>query len=287
MPTPHDPAVAEPGDDAARALGESIRLEREAAGQSIEEVAAATRLRGSLLRSMESGDFAPCGGHVYARGHLRAIALTVGVAPATFLHQYDRLAGTPPAPKPMPVSGAAASSAPPTVDADPLAIRDLSQRTARKPASMWLLAAVGAAFVIAIVAGASLLRSGGDGGPTTARSGAPPTTSTPAPSSSTGPPPTSPPETLALAGVNVVVRVHDSPSWVHVTDESGAVLFQGTVDAGQSKPFHSAQRLRFVFGFAPAIDLTVNGRPVGAPPAGAGQVSTVSFDATDAAATTG
>jgi cytoskeleton protein RodZ len=274
MPAPVAPDPAATGEDPARELGRRITAAREAAGKSIEDVADATRIRGSLIRSMEAGDFAPCGGHVYARGHLRSIAGTIGADAAPLLAGYDALAGSPPAPTATPFAAPASV----TPEPDSLGLRDLSGRSGRARPSTWLIAAVGAALVIAVIAGVSVAQSGGGGSAPTAQPGAG-TSVSHAPSTHT--PPTSPPETVALAGVNVNVQVHDSSSWVHVADETGALVFQGTMTPGQTKLFHAAQELKFVFGYAPAINLTVNGRSVGQPPAGAGDVSTETFDASN------
>jgi cytoskeleton protein RodZ len=277
MPAPDAPDHAATGEDPARELGAQISAAREAAGKTVQDVADATRIRGSLIRLMESGDFAPCGGHVYARGHLRSIATTLGVEPALFLARYDALAGSPPPPTaPLAVDRASPRSA----GTDPAALRGLGGETVHNRPSTWLVAAVGAALVIVVIAGISFAQSGGGGHGVTAT---PPktSTSTPRASATHSTPQTSPPETVALAGVNVIVKVHNSASWVHVVDETGAVVFQGTVSPGQTKPFHAAQLLKFVFGYAPAISLTVNGRLIGEPPAGAGDVSTVSFDSSN------
>jgi hypothetical protein len=146
------------------------------------------------------------------------------------------------------------------------------------------VAAIGAMLIVAVIAGVTLAQSGGGKAPAAS---SPQSSAPPAAASTHAAPQTSPPETLALAGVNVVVKVHDSSSWVHVVDETGALIFQGTVTPGETKPFHAAQQLKFVFGYAPAISLTVNGRSVGEPPPGAGDVSSVSFDSSNTAGANG
>ena len=67
--------------DAARA--------REAAGLSLEDVAAQTKIRPTILAAMESGDFTACGGDAYARGQLRSIARVVGLDPVDVVALYD------------------------------------------------------------------------------------------------------------------------------------------------------------------------------------------------------
>lgn len=258
-------------DELARQLGAVVAAARERAGRRVEDVAAITKIRGSVIRSIEQGHFAPCGGDVYARGHLRSIAGVLGRPPAEFLGLYDSLSGASPE-RPLPSGG--------MTDPDRRALRSLSEQ--RRP--YWLLAAIAAAAVVVVIAGVSLFSSHPTSNVTV--SGAAPT-KTPSPTSA---PPVSPPpvtqssaplggQSIAFAGVNVVVKIHDQSSWVHAVDETGKLVFQGIIGPGESKAFHAAQRLSFVFGFGPAVDLTVNGRWVGAPPVDASQVAKVSFDA--------
>src|SRR4051794_35884763 len=49
-------------------VGETLTRARQERGLSVEDVTAATRIRAGLIRSIESDDFAPCGGALYARG---------------------------------------------------------------------------------------------------------------------------------------------------------------------------------------------------------------------------
>ncbi len=55
-------------------VGATLSQARIAAGMSLEDLANASKLRASILSAMESGDFSHCGGLVYARGQLRALA---------------------------------------------------------------------------------------------------------------------------------------------------------------------------------------------------------------------
>jgi transcriptional regulator with XRE-family HTH domain len=66
-------------------LGRRLATARQHAGLSIEEVVAATRIRPGMLREIEAGEFVHCGGDVYARGHVRAIAKVVGIDPEPLL----------------------------------------------------------------------------------------------------------------------------------------------------------------------------------------------------------
>src|SRR3954451_5646449 len=74
--------------DERAALGSALRSAREARGLEVADVARAINLRETVVRAMERDDFSLCGGHVYARGHLRAFAKQVGLAPAPLLATY-------------------------------------------------------------------------------------------------------------------------------------------------------------------------------------------------------
>jgi len=70
-------------------LGTALRSAREAAGATVEQVSADTRIRVTLIRDLEADRFASSGGAVYARGHLRAIASAVGADPAPLVARFD------------------------------------------------------------------------------------------------------------------------------------------------------------------------------------------------------
>ena len=70
-------------------LGSMISKARKDAGLSIDDLSAATNVRGTLLREMESNNFSQCGGETYARGHLRNIAIKLSVDPQIFLTAFE------------------------------------------------------------------------------------------------------------------------------------------------------------------------------------------------------
>ncbi len=292
--------VAAPTRLAPAELGARLVAQREAAGMTVDDIASRTRIRPSLIRSMEQGEFSPCGGAVYARGHLRSIAGIVHADAGDLLAAYDRMSGEPSPSatrvvdehyeeKPAPVPFARVAAAPPRPPVRVTGTReDVPARavpaggpTIRLPGadqvrerrgSPWVLAAVAVTAVVVVVALVALIganRSGHHpaavGSPGHSTSAHP---TTPATTSASRPPSTAP----TVAGVNVTVKVGASASWVHVADNSGAVLFQGVVPAGSSKTFHAAKQLKFIFGNAPAVDLVYNGKDVGSPPATKGGV---------------
>lgn len=70
--------------------GRMISVARLAAGLSLDDLAATTRLRASILAAMEDDDFSLCGGDVYVKGHLRTIAPLVGLDPESLVQAFER-----------------------------------------------------------------------------------------------------------------------------------------------------------------------------------------------------
>jgi cytoskeletal protein RodZ len=69
--------------------GSELRDRREDAGLSIEALADATSIRGGLITEMEANNFKHCGGDTYARGHLKNIAMRLGLDPQHFVQMYN------------------------------------------------------------------------------------------------------------------------------------------------------------------------------------------------------
>ncbi|CAB4899430.1 MAG: helix-turn-helix domain-containing protein [Actinobacteria bacterium] len=69
-------------------VGSRLEQARVAAGLSLEDLAQISKLRASILRSMESGDFSHCGGLVYARGQLRALAPVLNLDPDALVAEF-------------------------------------------------------------------------------------------------------------------------------------------------------------------------------------------------------
>jgi len=245
-------------------LGSDLREAREAAGLTLEDVAERTRIRRTLVERIEADDFAPCGGDVYARGHVRTIARVVGLDPEPLVSEFDRL------------HQPAEPTASEVFEAETYVTRE------RRGAN-WTAVMVAALIVILAIGGFQLLRgrSLSPNGPSAALS----RSSTPAATSGTGtstlPSPSvtsTGPTVIAQAtgqGVQVQLTVATGKSWVSASNAQGA-LFEGLVSAGQIKDFTDSQRVKLVIGNAGAVRLVVNGVDLG-PPGGSGQVVRLSF----------
>jgi len=248
-------------------IGSTLAAARETAGLSLEDVAAATRIRRTLIMNIENDDYSACGGDFYARGHLRNIAVAVGLDPAPLLAEFD--AARP---------DAAPARATEVFESETTTWKE------RRGGPNWS-AAMAAALVLVIAYGLVQAFSGsGGGGHDVADPGrsttAPPRTSSPA-----SPTPSGDDSAVAQAPrgkVTVAVRATDR-SWVQVTTTSGQELFQGLLQRGQQKTFTDKTRLKLVIGNAGGVELTVNGSVIGAP-GRRGQVARVQFTPEDPAA---
>ncbi len=76
-------------------IGDTLAEARRQAGLTLAQVSQQTRIRESIIRSIEQGDFSSCGGDFYARGHIRSIAGVVGADPVALIREYDEEHGAP------------------------------------------------------------------------------------------------------------------------------------------------------------------------------------------------
>lgn len=271
---------------------------------SVADVAAAINLRETVVRAIERDDFALCGGHVYARGHLRAYARQVGLDDGPLLDayaaRYQRAAaavGQPPAAGEAAAGRAGSGSTRPGSTRPVLALV-ASARTRlggdvplERRGPNWAVLAGLALTVVVLMAVAALigdLRAPGRGATDVASpssSSPPPSPPSPSPSSTpsstsgrtTGPSPSSSP----ARGVAVALRA-TGQSWVSVRDAGGRTVFAGLLSRGDARRFRDSTVLRLTLGNAGAVQLTVNGTPIG--PAGAdGQVVRLRFGPGDPA----
>lgn len=231
------------------AVGESLAAAREAAGRTVEDVSRATRIRGELIRKIEAGDFAACGGAVYARGHIRAIAHALGVEADPLVAEFDTTYGAPEAP----------------------AAREIFEHEViampARTGPNWTAAMAVAAAVLLIVALVSLFNTNGSGAPE--EQAAPLTSSSPTPTAVVTPS-AAQPSGGALAGqipgssVSLRVKVTNSKSYVTVKAD-GKTTFQGLMTAPAQQDFTAKRTIHLVIGNAAAVQLVVNGRDLGSP----------------------
>lgn len=249
-------------------IGSDVAAARSGAGKTLDEVAAATRVRTAVIERIERDDFSLCGGDVYARGHLRAIGHALDVDPEPWVAEYNRAFAPPPAPLEL---------------ADQHEVRERG-RTPNWTAAMALaLLAVVGFGVWSALAGSGDESVGSD--PAVVAEPVPTRTSS-APSVPAVPGPTVRPEEDAVAAVEQVTLAlvaQEGKSWVSVSNSAGDALYQGTLELGQRKTFRDDTQLSLVVGNGAAVALTVNGQDLGAP-GGQGEVVRLTFGPGDPSA---
>ncbi|MER6063601.1 RodZ domain-containing protein [Streptomyces sp. NPDC001792] len=241
--------------EARVSVGRALQQARIAAGLTVDDVSTATRVRNAIIHAIEADDFGPCGGDVYARGHLRTLAKAVHLDPAPLIAQYDAEHGGRPAPTP----------------AAPLFEAERIRPERRGP--NWTAAMVAAIVVVIGFVGFTAVK-GGDSG-NDAKSQVAGGGGTPAPSKSASPrpkkdkpaTPTPEPSDSAIAAapqdkVTVQVSAPNGRSWISAKDHNGRMLFDGLLNKGQSKTFQDSSKINLILGDAGAIELYVNGKKI-------------------------
>ncbi|KDA43679.1 helix-turn-helix domain-containing protein [Frankia sp. BMG5.23] len=249
-------------------VGSILAAARRDRGLTVSQVSERTRVRAGLIDQIERDDFSQCGGTVYARGHLRSIATTLGLDPGRVLAAYD--ASHEHHTGPLVII--------PSAEFDPL--RGGSRR--RRGGFRWGPAMIVSLVVVCVIAALALLLPGSSGssddraapGPggavgLTPTVSVPPVSTSPAAPSVTTPAPT---------GVNVVLTVRDAQSWLEVRDDAEHVLLSQLLQSGDSRTVTASGALHIRVGNAGAVDVSCNGRSLGAP-GGLGQVVTIRVSA--------
>ncbi|CAM5684569.1 helix-turn-helix domain-containing protein [Streptomyces hirsutus] len=230
-------------------VGRALKQARIAAGLTVDDVTTATRVRIAIVHAIEADNFEPCGGDVYARGHIRTLARAVHLDPAPLITQYDAEHGGRPAPTP----------------AAPLFEAERIRPERRGP--NWTAAMVAAIVVVIGFVGFTMV-NGGDGDKANVADGdatASASESSTPKSEKPAPEPESSDSAIAAAPQDkVIVKVSapDGRSWISAKDHSGRLLFDGLLAQGDSKTFEDSSKINLVLGDAGAIDLFVNGKKI-------------------------
>ena len=242
-------------------LGSLIAKARKDAGFSIEELAAKTNIRATVLREIEEDNFKNCGGETYARGHVRNIAAVLKVDSHEFIRTYDDEQGKE-------VRSIQQSLVDNNVMREPIQERRVS----------WKVLVMISVISLTVVGLAQIIISNTN--MTEVVSVAPTASATPSespssPATSTAQPST---QTSFSTGKGVEVRINASraKSWIYVSDAAGRTLFSGVLSLGLEMVFTTDTQLNLKVGNAGGVDLTVNGKKV--PVIGAnGAVVSVSY----------
>lgn len=238
-------------------IGAEVRRAREAAGLSHADLAERTRIRAGILQAIERDDFDACGGIVYVRGHVRAIATALGVDSSSWLDE---------------IGGVDATTTFAQEEPDHLNIWDLRNRT--RPQSerrAWLLLVLAAVVVI----GAFIYYARANATPqelvptetTSASASATPSdtvlpseTPTPTPTA-TSTPTATPVQTVEQPATGAVefTLTCVSASWVRITNALG-LIYEGTMQPGDTRDVVSDSDVYVRVGNAAGMQLDYNGR---------------------------
>jgi cytoskeletal protein RodZ len=223
-------------------IGDTLAEARRQAGLTITQVSQQTRIRESIIRAIEQGDFSPCGGDFYARGHIRSIASVVGVDPAPLIREDDEEHGPP----------GRMRAAEIFEPATPIRIREPRPFGLGKILVVLLLAVIGFGTYRLV----------------STRS----THSTAPPAATVRPTVSAKPHATASAvahhpsghpsgPVEAVIKVTAiQKCWVGLTSSSGQQLYQGIVSAGNTMTWRERHPVSVVIGNPGGIVLTVNGK---------------------------
>ena len=222
-------------------IGDTLAEARRQAGLTLTQVSQQTRIRESIIRSIEQGDFSSCGGDFYARGHVRSIAGVVGADPVPLVREYDEEHGAP--------GGLRAAQI--FEPSTPIRIREPSNFHLGRVLAVLVLVALGfGAYHLYATHDAHATASP----PATARTGSAVTDRThatvkPVVRKTT---PTVPEAVIRLTAAQ--------DCWVGLNSPTGKSLYQGTVLAGSTMTWHEKHPVSIVIGNPLGVTLTVNGK---------------------------
>lgn len=228
-------------------IGAEIARARNAAGITHAQLAERTRIRTGVIQAIERDDFSMCGGDVFARGHVKAIASALDLDPAPLLEQLGAVQS--------PTNLA-------QVEPDRLDIWELRRRSIAP--SEWKSTAILIAIAVGII-GAIAFAARDTGATDLVPAPAPTSSASASPTAAAelpigAPEPTPPQETAPAVVTGEIVLQLDAnaTSWIRLTNELGT-LFEGTMAAGESKVFASDSDVQVRIGNAAAITLMING----------------------------
>jgi transcriptional regulator with XRE-family HTH domain len=215
-------------------IGETLADARRQAGLTITQVSRETRIRESIIRDIEQGEFSACGGDFYARGHIRSIAGVVGTDPVPLISAYDAEHGPP----------GAIRAADVFEPSRPVKIRE------RRSPSLSLIVAVVLLAIIGFGAYRLVSHNGGS------KPVAAPTHRVTASAKPTAHPTPTP------ASSDVVIQLTaNEDCWVQLTKVSdGAQIYMGVIPAGSSRTWTEKKAVDVRLGNPGGVVLTVNGK---------------------------
>jgi cytoskeletal protein RodZ len=224
-------------------IGDSLAEARRQAALSVTEVSQQTRIRESIIRSVEQDDFSSCGGDFYARGHIRSIAEVVGADPAPLIREYDAEHGA--------LGGMRAAQI--FEPSTPIKIREPRRLHLGQVLAVALVAVVGFGVYHFVT------RSDGHPASTATATVRPVVKATPTLTPTSGPVAAKvKPKAKSNEAVIKLTAVDDC--WIGLDSATGKTIYQGTLSAGQTKTWNEKDAVSLVIGDPTGVQLTVNGK---------------------------
>ena len=224
-------------------LGSLIAKARKDAGLSLEDLAAKTNIRISVLSEIEKDNFEHCGGETYARGHVRNIASILKADQKEFIRLYEEEQG-----------GETRSMKDLLIENSVMRLPAEARKVSWKVLvmiSVVSLIAVGIAQVVISNVNTNDVVSA-----------VPSASASPTAAESPSAEPSAQNTFSSGTGVEVVINATRAKSWLFVSDDAGRVLFSGQIPRGAVKVFSSDSQLNLKVGNAGGVDLKVNGKKV-------------------------
>jgi cytoskeletal protein RodZ len=236
-------------------IGDTLAEARRQSGLTVTQVSEQTRIRESIIRSVEQDDFSPCGGDFYARGHIRSIAEVAGTDPVPLIREYDAEHGA--------LGGMRAAQI--FEPATPIKIREPRRLHLGQVLAVALLAVIGlGAYHLVAARGSKPAAASGNQRAGAAAAVRPVVRATPpataraagrsAVSSKNGP------AKKAKKKEAVIKLTALTDCWIGLDRSSGATIYQGTVPAGQTMTWTEKNAVSLVIGNPTGIKLTVDGK---------------------------
>jgi len=236
----------------------SLQQAREAAGLTVEQISAITKIRAGVIRDLENNSVEVCGGIAYARGHIRTIAKALNSKTGKAVNiDADVLVAE------LEASQSIASKK----IIDQLAENNVADKPKEKKRMKFgTLATISAtALSVGFIAQVAInnVASISDGVTTIS-------VKQPSVQESAS-------QINLPAGVNLVVTGIYGKSWVGISNLDGQVIFNGQITQEQVVTFNDPKVLKVVIGNAGAVKLNLNGTDLGVPGAN-GEVVRLDFD---------
>lgn len=220
-----------------------MRDAREAAGMSLAALSEATSIRIGLLTEMESDNFKHCGGDTYARGHLRNIAVLIGLDPQILLDLYndqhaverERIQ-------------------------DSLVDNNIIQVPREKKSLSWKVPAIISICILAVIAVVQIVVSNQSSTPTVSPVVAASASATATPAATASAVATPQTTTAATQGpVTLVVSAPRGNSYIDIIVD-GKEVEKSSIFQGEKKSYQGLKSVSVYFSNPAALDVTYNGK---------------------------